>query len=84
LIGGIVLTIIDLYSNIFENFIDIWTLTAAVLLHFIMGNLTEKLKSGEIRYDQEDQVVFTIHECSVLQKSYMLKYKYMIVSTYIL
>jgi len=59
LVGGIGVTMIDFYSNIVENFVDLWSSTAAVLLYFIMDTLTSKLKSGEIRFDQEDQVYLT-------------------------
>ena len=56
LTGGIILKLVSLYAIVFDNFMDLWCLTAAVLLKIIMDGITSKLKDGTIKFDQECQV----------------------------
>ena len=57
LTGGIILKFVGLYAIVFDNFMDLWCLSAAVLLKFIMDCITTKLKDGTIKFDQECQVI---------------------------
>ncbi len=54
--GGVAVKILSLYSTIFENYVDFWTLEAAVLLNLIMECLTVKLKTATIKCEQENEV----------------------------
>ena len=54
--AGLCVSIASLYSQLFDNFVDLWCLTSALLLSIILNKLMSKLLNESIQQEQEDQV----------------------------